>query len=737
MSKKTKFAAIIMALLLLTITIQINPNLNAQSFSYSLTPEQAAQFANDAPSTASITATEQVGGIYLPSMGTLRILVVFVEFKGDTTDRLNSQWPYGSAPVYMNTVIDSTATQNSVDPNNLTYFFRQMSHELFYVIGKALYVQTPDSIAKYIRDGRSRRYINEQVLSYVDTQIDFTLYDNWSRSSAYTHQNIPDGIVDYIMMCYRTDARNWGPGEASLGYESNNYLTVDNAKRIYFGYPGNWYYNLGSGSTNTSLVKGFPYWWDIPKHEFGHWLLGGNEAHNYKAGLWSLMNWHYQAASTMLNSYERMRLGWLTFTEAGDNIAAIADYMTQHVAYRITMPNTNPQEYLLIENHRLLSPLDVVDQNGGAGLYVIHQKGVATANNLKVLPADGRWNWSNPCWIPHPYGGTGEIPVYKRLTSSRFSGLTDKDEIPNTRGGNVIIEAYIDPLTNQQVIAPLYKKDGDDGFSLQNNNVFTPWSNPAAATWSGTQSTVGFHILSEANNIVNVKFYTSGANAAPPSKPQDVNIQIQSGNGDFYPKITWSAMLEPDVVSGGFIEIQRSIKDHRLAHPTWSAWSTRATLSGNSISYTDQDITTGGMGYDSVKYRIRAKDSQGLYSLYSDEVKTNYSTNLLKEGKFENTAEVLIIPKEYSLSQNYPNPFNPSTQIRFQLPEDAFVVLKVYDALGREVNVLVEGQYSAGYHSVTFNGGALSSGIYFAKINVTNPNGVMIYQQTNKLLLTK
>jgi hypothetical protein len=74
------------------------------------------------------------------------------------------------------------------------------------------------------------------------------------------------------------------------------------------------------------------------------------------------------------------------------------------------------------------------------------------------------------------------------------------------------------------------------------------------------------------------------------------------------------------------------------------------------------------------------------------------------------------IASGYTLSQNFPNPFNPSTVISFTLgTQDLASVqtrLAVYDALGREVAVLVDGPMSAGSHSVTFDAGQLASGVY-------------------------
>ena len=85
----------------------------------------------------------------------------------------------------------------------------------------------------------------------------------------------------------------------------------------------------------------------------------------------------------------------------------------------------------------------------------------------------------------------------------------------------------------------------------------------------------------------------------------------------------------------------------------------------------------------------------------------------------------------YNLYQNYPNPFNPSTLISYQLPASAFVVLKVFDVLGREIETLVNEHQNAGKHSVQFNAAKLPSGVYFYKLEAGN------YNNTKKLLLIK
>ncbi|MBN1632639.1 MAG: S8 family peptidase [Ignavibacteria bacterium] len=89
------------------------------------------------------------------------------------------------------------------------------------------------------------------------------------------------------------------------------------------------------------------------------------------------------------------------------------------------------------------------------------------------------------------------------------------------------------------------------------------------------------------------------------------------------------------------------------------------------------------------------------------------------------------IPAKYELSQNYPNPFNPNTTIKFAIPKQDLVKIKVFDVLGKEVSVLVNEQLDAGYYEVTFNAQNLSSGLYFYRIE---SSGLI---STRKMLLVK
>ena len=91
----------------------------------------------------------------------------------------------------------------------------------------------------------------------------------------------------------------------------------------------------------------------------------------------------------------------------------------------------------------------------------------------------------------------------------------------------------------------------------------------------------------------------------------------------------------------------------------------------------------------------------------------------------------LEVPKEYRLDQNYPNPFNPATNIHYSIPKDGEVSLKVFDILGNEVAVMVNGFLKAGVYNAEFSAANFSSGVYFYSLKTSE------FTSTKKMLLIK
>jgi V8-like Glu-specific endopeptidase len=97
-------------------------------------------------------------------------------------------------------------------------------------------------------------------------------------------------------------------------------------------------------------------------------------------------------------------------------------------------------------------------------------------------------------------------------------------------------------------------------------------------------------------------------------------------------------------------------------------------------------------------------------------------------------ATIAEMPKSYYVEQNYPNPFNPETTIGFQIPDDSQVILKIYNMMGQEITTLVDGQLSAGSHSIMWNGcdnqgKKVPSGMYLYQFRAGN------YNVTKKMVL--
>ncbi len=95
--------------------------------------------------------------------------------------------------------------------------------------------------------------------------------------------------------------------------------------------------------------------------------------------------------------------------------------------------------------------------------------------------------------------------------------------------------------------------------------------------------------------------------------------------------------------------------------------------STHNYSFADQKFAAG-----TYVYRLKQIDNDGAF-------------------KYSQEAEVIIeAPKVFALNQNYPDPFNPSTSISFSVPAVSFVSLKIFDALGREVSVVLSEELPAG-----------------------------------------
>ena len=289
-----------------------------------------------------------------------------------------------------------------------------------------------------------------------------------------------------------------------------------------------------------------------------------------------------------------------------------------------------------------------------------------------------------------------------------------------------------------------------DAWNVGYNEMFSPYSSPSTNTWStnptNQNSGIFIYYREDDGGEAVIDIYRAseyGGNtplneileATPPSKPMGVKHEYFYPSGSWcVPKITWNHNLEPDMIRGGDV---KRYEVYRATAPNMSTIPNNYTLLATvnipineTPHYEDYSVLQYncaeldqmppyGIEYP-VRYRVKAVDNTDWASVHSDFVST---TGINEEGGVPigigGDNPILTnneTPTEFALKQNFPNPFNPTTNIQFDLPNDVFVKIKVYDVLGKEVATLVNEYKMAGSYIVSFNGSLLSSGIYFYKI---------------------
>jgi len=151
----------------------------------------------------------------------------------------------------------------------------------------------------------------------------------------------------------------------------------------------------------------------------------------------------------------------------------------------------------------------------------------------------------------------------------------------------------------------------------------------------------------------------------------------------------------------------------------------------------DEDILANSLYDNGMIFKYFLKDENEakkyfskLVESYPKNILANHSSDELEGSDLENNSEKKELVSQIEIS-NYPNPFNPTTQISYQIPDDGFVNLTVYNTLGQVVAELVNERQVSGKYSVQFNATNLSSGVYFYKLESSS------FTKVNKMLLLR
>jgi uncharacterized delta-60 repeat protein len=262
-----------------------------------------------------------------------------------------------------------------------------------------------------------------------------------------------------------------------------------------------------------------------------------------------------------------------------------------------------------------------------------------------------------------------------------------------------------------------YVTGGSSVSSLYYNGAFATirYDQNGQEVWSvrNTSNDFGGTCLALDNNV---NIYVGGSLTAsyatlkyvqPPVPVEFISFNSVYENGSVHLK--WNTATEKN--NKGF-EIQRKVKDGVFTN-IYFVDGHGTTLNSNSYDYLDRSVTPGVY-----VYRLKQIDFDGA-SAFSPE------------------SEVTVVnPESFSLEQNYPNPFNPSTVIKFSLPEESKVTLKIINAIGQEIAQLINENKPSGEHKVDFNAKELSSGIYFYRLDAEGINGNS-FNSVKKMILIR
>jgi len=322
----------------------------------------------------------------------------------------------------------------------------------------------------------------------------------------------------------------------------------------------------------------------------------------------------------------------------------------------------------------------------------------------------------NPTWS---YNQAGSYSVKLTVTDSTYQSSTIKEnyitvfdekptiisisDIPKDQGGWVKVD-FIRSIYDTDSLhlsnlasSELYTVEINDGSEWISSNSLVAYGKNTYSVLVHTtkdlrlngEGLISFRVIAgmnEGNFASDVKIGFSLDNLSP-FFPRNIIATISD---DFQILLNWEENIESDFHN---YLIYRS-NDY-----------INYEIIGESVepNFIDSDVQNNKDYY----YKITAMDINQNESEFSEILSILFTDN---DDNFSQ-------PISYSLSQNYPNPFNPTTKINYSILEKGNVKITVFDALGRELFMLVNEEKPAGNYSVDFNANMLSSGIYFYSIN--------------------
>lgn len=724
----------------------------------------------------------------------LRILILYVRFPDDNLvgDQMNGSavwwdpsWDKPRNPYTADNKFLDQAERDTSLPFMTKYreytisdYFSEMSMGKFDVIGDEYSITLPLTSDQYRALGYSCAQINTQAIKMADSiyNIDFSLYNNWSTDGVNWMWSPAggDNTVDMIVMDYRRVP----------GYPEDLWF-------INVGVPASGISDLGliqnfildgtlvyaqSGVTCLNLMRNFSRMTMIINHEMCHRYFFGHNELGLMTGA--------EHSSLTLSPRERLDMGYVTPQvidfpyPQGSAVYTLGDFTATGDIVLIKL--SNPDEDFLITNQQKASKYDGISRGSkecwdinrvqldpycpnGKGLFIFHETPPLECSFFKPITieqADGNYVWYIDRYVPYFIPEFSfVIPLFERTKGNPY-GRGEYHQPLDTTGGPSQQEVSDNPCSenpNDYFVTYDWLGDGLDAFNVGYDEQFTPYGNPRSNLCDGSASGLSVKLLSRDSitGSITIKIYFQDDIALqelPPSRPKNlkaVKSIISPSTGEFNPKVTWDANSEPDFDGTssrrGFYNIYRGIS-LTCSPDTEPVYELIQVVPAGTQEYIDRSISLFPYGggpvicnglYRSLSYKIDATDITKRTSLKSDRAVINGYISRCDDSVLVGLP-INEIPLKFSV-YNYPNPFNPSTQIRYSLPKNEFVTIRIYDLLGREIAVLVNRKFrTAGYYSVEFDGTDYSSGVYFFVIEAgKTETSAFDYRESKKMLLVK
>jgi hypothetical protein len=371
------------ALLIAAISVTSSTPISAQ--------EHDANFCGmrHADGTALDKSIEPHSGAHLPTHGSIRGIVVFVQTPNDAVE--DHDWPRGAMPLWADAYAE-----------RVQRYFGEMSRgamQLQIDLYPELMV-TRNREDDYVYWQQNFGHAIRELLDTLKNNIDFSQYDLWdSERKAYQVRPGPDGKVDLIIFIFRSIANTaFLPfsGVSDLGFPGYHFLDGSLGRWVY---GGTGHFNDASSSGITicrspgyRMVIDPEFAFTVTVHEFGHKILGEGHPAELYGGLGVMAN---AGNGYAMSSFERHLAGYIDYlpiVPGNDTTVVLRDYVTTGDALLIPIPQLS-RSYYGLEFRARASEWDTAP-TGGLYAYRIYDSWGRNQKTVEVICAEGKFVWA-------------------------------------------------------------------------------------------------------------------------------------------------------------------------------------------------------------------------------------------------------------------------------------------------------------------------------------------------------